>query len=38
LEENIKTFVANVPKIFSVSNVSKRWKDELLDYIQNIIW
>ena len=38
LEENIKTFVVNMPKIFSVSNVSKRWKDELLDYIQNIIW
>jgi GTP-binding protein EngB required for normal cell division len=24
LEENIKTFVSNMPKIFTISNVSKR--------------
>jgi hypothetical protein len=38
LEENIKTFVSNMPKIFTISNVSKRWRDELLDYIQDLIW
>ncbi len=38
LEENIKTFVSSMPKIFNISNVSKRWRDELLDYIQNLIW
>ncbi|MFZ2150790.1 MAG: ribosome biogenesis GTP-binding protein YihA/YsxC [Candidatus Absconditicoccaceae bacterium] len=37
LEENIKMFVSKMPKIFTISNVSKRGREELLDYIQNLI-
>jgi GTP-binding protein len=33
LEENLKTFVSSRPNIFTISNVSKRWRDQLLDYI-----
>ena len=38
LEENLKTFISNMPKIFFVSNISKRWREELLVYIQNFLW
>lgn len=38
LEDNLRSFVSSSPKIFAISNVSKRWREQLLDYIQNIIW
>lgn len=37
LEENLKTFVFSKPNIFAISNISKRWRDQLLDYIEEII-
>ncbi len=38
LQENIKIFVSKLPKIFIISNLSKRLREEILDYIQNLIW
>jgi len=37
LEEDLKTFVSSKPNIFTISNVSKRWRDQLLDYIEENI-
>ncbi len=37
LEENLKTFVYSKPNIFTISNITKRGRDQLLDYIQTLI-
>jgi hypothetical protein len=29
--------VTHMPKIFTVSNVTKRWREKLLDYIEELI-
>lgn len=38
LWEELASIVSNMPKIFMISNVNKRWRDKLLDYIQDLIW
>jgi hypothetical protein len=27
-----------MPKIFPISNISKKWREELLNYIQDLMW
>ncbi|MCF7834915.1 ribosome biogenesis GTP-binding protein YihA/YsxC [Candidatus Gracilibacteria bacterium] len=37
LGEELASIVSNMPKIFMISNVNKRGRDKLLDYIQDLI-
>ena len=37
LEENLKTFVSSKPNFFTISNISKRGKEQILDYIQTFV-
>lgn len=37
LKEKLTSVVTHMPKIFSISNVTKRWKDQLLGYIEELI-
>jgi len=38
LKEKLCTIVDHLPKIFPLSNISKRWRERLLDYIQDLMW
>lgn len=37
LKENLATFLPSLPNIFPVSNVTKRGKDKLLEYIETLM-
>ena len=37
LKQHLASFVAHMPKIFSVSNVTKKGKEKLLEHIEEII-
>lgn len=37
LKEKLATIVTHMPQIFSISNVTKRGKEKLLDYIETLI-
>ena len=37
LKEKLASFVIHMPKIFAVSNVTKRGKEKLLEYIEELI-
>jgi hypothetical protein len=36
-KEKLETIVDYMPKIFPISNVSKKWRDALLNYIQDLM-
>lgn len=37
LEQKLADFVIHTPKIFTLSNVTKRGREKLLDYIEEMI-
>jgi len=37
LERNLKTFLSSKPNLFTISNISKRGKEQILDYIQTFV-
>lgn len=38
LKASLEPIVSYMPKIFPISNISKRWREELLNYIQDLMW
>jgi len=38
LKAVLEPIVSYMPKIFPISNVSKKWREELLNYIQDLMW
>lgn len=36
-KDKLEEFVDHMPKIFPISNVSKKWREELLNYIQDLM-